>query len=178
MPQPYYRIDLNDLPKSFVDGPGEPIAVTWESPLKLRREVERFAIYFRREFSYDFQQFSATEKPKKEQPYAAYLFTNETNHYPRVWVGACCFRWRKYQDAEPRWGAQWAWLHPYYRGKGILSGAWDRFHELHGNFLPEPPYSPAMEAFLRKRGKCIFCWQPLDVPEKVVCAHCDAQHKT
>jgi RimJ/RimL family protein N-acetyltransferase len=26
-------------------------------------------------------------------------------------------------DAEPRWAAQWMWLHPYYRGKGIMSSA-------------------------------------------------------
>lgn len=65
MPPPYYRIDLNDVPASLQDLPNEPLAVTPESPLKLRREVERFAIYFRREFGYDFQQFEATEKPDK-----------------------------------------------------------------------------------------------------------------
>jgi hypothetical protein len=178
MPLPYYRIDLSEIPKSLVDGPDRSLTVTWESPLKLRREVERFAIYFRREFNFDFQQFEATEKPKnQEKPYAAYLFTNEPNHYPRMWVGACCFRWREFKGVDPRWGMQWMWLHPYYRGKGILSRAWDKFHELHGNFFCEPPFSPSMEAFLRKRGKCILCWQPLDAPEKVVCGSCEAQHK-
>jgi hypothetical protein len=178
MPQPYYRIDLNAVPKSFLNLLQEPLQVTRESPLKLRQEVERCAIYFRREFSYDFQQFTATEKPKKqEKPYAAYLFINEQNHSPRVWVGACCFRWRKYQDAKPRWAAQWMWLHPYYRGKGILSGAWDKFHELHGNFICEPPISPAMMAFLRKQGKCLLCWQPLDKTEGLSCSRCDMQHQ-
>ena len=177
MPLPYYRIDLSEVPKPLAEGPERPFTVTWKSPLKLRREVERFAIYFRREFSYDFQQFEATEQPKnQEEPYASYLFTNERNHCPHVWVGACCFRWREVENLEPRWAMQWMWLHPYYRGKGILSRAWDKFHELHGNFFCEPPFSPAMEAFLRKRGNCILCWQPLDTP-KVVCARCEAQHK-
>jgi hypothetical protein len=178
MPQPYYRIDLNAVLKSFVKLPQEPLAVTWKSPLKLRQEVERFAIYFRREFGYDAQQFSAAEKPKTDKkPYAAYLFINETNHWPRVWVGACCFRWREYQDSESRWAAQWAWMHPYYRGKGILSSAWDKFHELHGNFICEPPFSPAMKAFLLKRGKCVLCWQPLDKPEGLTCTRCDERYK-
>ena len=99
---PSYRIDLSEVPKLFVHPPDEPLAITPKSPLKLRREVQRFAIYFLREFDYDFLQFVATEKPKK--PYAAYLFINEPNRYPRVWVGACCFRWREFTDAEARWG--------------------------------------------------------------------------
>jgi hypothetical protein len=189
MPQPHYRIDLNAVLKPFVNLPQEPLAVTWKSPLRLRQEVERFAIYFRREFSYDFQQFEAAEKPKpNEKPYAAYLFINETNHYPRVWVGAFCFRWREYKDVGPRWAAQWAWLHPYYRGKGILSSTWDKFHELHGDFICEGPFSPAMEAFLRKRGKCVLCWQPLDKAATslgsglegfagLTCTHCDERYK-
>lgn len=179
MPLPYYRIDLNQVPEPITERPNKPLPVTWESPLKLRREVERFAVYFRREFSYDFQQFEATEEPKKdEKPYAAYLFTNELNRYPRVWTGACCFRWREFKGVGPRWAMQWMWLHPYYRGKGILGRAWDNFHELHGNFFCEPPFSTAMEAFLRKRGKCILCWQPLDKNKELVCDPCKAQHKS
>jgi hypothetical protein len=177
VPSLYYRIELNEIPKSFADSE-QPLAVTPKSPLKLRREVERFAIYFRREFNYDFQQFEATEKPSKPHfvPYAAYLFANGPNSYPRIWVGACCFRWREYTNVKPRWAAQWIWLHPYYRGKGILSRAWDKFHKLHGNFYNEPPHSPAMEAFLRKRGKCSLCWQKLDALEGTICNSCEAEH--
>jgi hypothetical protein len=177
MPLPYYRIDLSEVPAAFVDQPNEPVAVRSKSPSKLRKAVERFAIYFRREFHYDFVQFSAKEKPGDDEPYAAYLFASERNSYPRLWVGACCFRWREYDDVEPRWVVQWMWLHPYFRGKGILGHAWDKFHEVHGNFYCEPPLSRAMEAFLRKRGKCNFCWQPLDTPGGAICARCNAEHK-
>lgn len=178
MSLPYYRIDLSEVPGSLANRQDEPLVVTPQSPIKLRREVERFARYFRREFNYDARQFEATEKPeKRKRPYAAYLFSNEPNCIPRVWVGACCFRWREYQDVGPRWAMQWMWLHPYYRGKGILSGVWDEFHELHGNFYCEPPFSLAMEAFLRKQGKCIICWQPLDRPVEVTCACCEAQYQ-
>jgi hypothetical protein len=176
MPVPSCRIDLNEVPEALAKEPYEPLAVTPKSPLKLRREVERFATYFRREFHYDFQQFEATEKPEK--PYAAYLFINKPNYFPRVWAGACCFRWRDFKDAEARWGMQWMWLHPYFRAKGILSGAWDKFHEVHGNFLCEGPFSPAMEAFLRRRGKCLLCWRPLGKSETLSCGRCDEQYKT
>jgi len=144
--------------------------------MKLRRVVERFAIYFRREFEYDFQQFEATEKPKAENSYAAYLFANEPNWDPRVWVGACCFRWRKFEDVGHQWAMQWMWLHPYFRGKGILSHSWDKFHELHGNFFCEPPFSRAMTLFLRKQAKCILCWQPLDAVDGTICTRCEARH--
>lgn len=174
---PHYRIDLREVPQSHLARLQDCVAVTPESRLNLRREVERFATYFRREFSYDFQQFSANERIEKgKKPYAAYLFTNEVNHFPRVWAGACCFRWREFKEIEPRWGMQWMWLHPYYRGKGILSRAWDNFHHLHGNFFCEPPFSSAMEAFLRKRGKCIICWQVLGSSQKVICPQCEARH--
>ncbi|SRR6266852_5666703 len=79
MPLSHYRIDLNAVLKSFVNLPQEPLAVTWESPLKLRQEVERFAIYFRREFNYDFQQFVATEKPKpREKPMPSMRLTKSS----------------------------------------------------------------------------------------------------
>lgn len=176
MPLPYYRIDLNGIPKSIEDHQEEFLVVTPESQVKLRREVERFAIYFRREFRYDFQQFEATERTKpNEKPYTAYLFTGGAQSC--VWVGACCFRWREYSGYDPRWGMQWMWLHPYYRGQGILTRVWGKFHELHGNFFCEPPFSPAMNSFLLKRGKCILCWQLLDAPEKVICSQCETQHK-
>lgn len=173
MTLPFYRIDLNEVPYPVAEHITEQLLVTPASAIKMRREVERFAIYFRREFSYDFQQFEATEKIREgDKAYAAYLFINEPNHYPRVWTGACCFRWRNLKDAEPRWGMQWMWLHPYYRGQGILTRAWDKFHEAYGNFLCEPPFSAAMQAFLLKRAKCICCWNPLDVPGEVVCSTC------
>jgi len=113
--------------------------------------------------------YEASEKAD----YRAYLFANGPNESPRVLVGACCFRFRDFKDAEPRWVLQWAWLHPYSRGRGILSAAWDGFHGTFGNFLPEPPYSPAMKAFLRKRGLCVYCWQRLDSDE-VYCSKCEA----
>jgi hypothetical protein len=172
---PHYRIDLKEVPAPLARQEDEMVAVSPDSPLKLRSEVERFALYFKREFSCDFQQFEAREKPKT--PYAAYLFLNEPNHYPRYWVGAFCFRWREYTDGKPRWAAQWAWLHPYYRGKGILSRAWGEFHKNHKNFLCEPPLSPAMRTFLKKQGNCVMCWRRLGAKDDLICKKCEGQRK-
>lgn len=177
MSLPFYRIDLNEVPYHDASNIKEPLLVTPACPMKLRKEVERFAIYFRREFGFDFQQFEATEKFEEgEKPYQAYLFINEPNRYPRVWTGACCFRWRNFKDSEARWGMQWIWLHPYYRDHGILTRAWPRFHELHGNFLPEAPFSPAMKKFLLRQGKCIVCWKTV-LTNDLVCKRCQRKSR-
>ncbi len=153
------------------DSPQEPTLVTRCSPLGLRRMVEKFARYFRTEFNYDFPPFDATEDELEEDAYRAYLFPNESNHAPRVWAGAVCFRWRDFGDLGSRWSLQWAWFHPFMRNRGLLTAAWDRLHDDLGNFFVEPPFSPAMLGFLRGRGVCVWCWKGTseDVP---VCKSC------
>jgi len=165
---PYYTIQLPEVPRALEQEPW-PRLVTRGSPLWERKHVERFAYYVRREGHFDFLQFETSDT----EDYRAYLFANRPNQFPRVLVGACCFRFREYKNADSRWGLQWVWLHPYSRGRGILSAAWDGFHATFGNFLPEPPYSRAMESFLRKRGLCVYCWQPLD-SDAVYCSKCEA----
>ena len=142
------------------DTPQEPTLVTRCSPLGLRRRVEKFARYFRSEFDYDFVPFNAMETEEDENDdYQAYLFPNESNHDPRVWAGAVCFRWRDFGDLGSRWSLQWVWFHPFMRNRGILTAAWDRLHNDLGDFFVEPPFSPAMLGFLRRRGVCIWCWK-------------------
>src|SRR5207249_1957384 len=64
----YYRIKLKRIPGKYRSY--QPLPVTRYSPLKLRKEVEAFAIYFKREFDYAIREFDAREK----DPYTAYLF--------------------------------------------------------------------------------------------------------
>src|SRR6266481_7355689 len=110
----YYRIDLREIPKQY-DGI-QLLKVNRESEIRIRKEVERFAYYFKREFNYDFPQYSVNDKTY----YTAYLFTNGENQYPHVWIGACCFRSRNYADLGLQCEAlQWVWIHPYFRTKGI-----------------------------------------------------------
>jgi len=152
----YYRIDLREVPRRY-DGEGL-IKVSPESHLVLRAEVERFAHFFKREFSYDALQFEKSDK----SPHTAYLFANEDDHYPHVWIGACCFRTREYSDLGRKAQAlQWIWIHPYYRGKGILKKWWSTLRANHGDFIVEPPLSTSMKQFLLKHNRnsafaCIY----------------------
>ncbi len=153
----YYRIDLRDIPDRYQRE--SLLKVLPTSPLPLKREVEKFAYYFRREFHYDFVQYEASESG----PYTAYLFGSPEQ---TVWVGACCFRSRHFGD--PRTpdidieceGLQWAWLHPYFRGRGILKKNWGTLRNRHGDFCSEPPLSPAMREFLLKHSKD-SAWYPV-----------------
>ena len=110
------------------------------------KRVERLAQYFRREFRYDFVQWSATN----DEP-SARAFVWVVDHWPHpVGFGACCFRWREWTDAPHGWALQWIWLHPYERGKGHLTRVWPYFRETFGDFHVERPLSSAMRAFLER----------------------------
>jgi len=93
--------------------------------LKLRKQVELFATYFRREFDYAIREFDARDK----DPYTAYLFPDPN---ARIWIGACCFRPESYAYDVYSDTLRWIWLHPYYRMKGVLTEAWPFFRANHG----------------------------------------------
>ena len=129
--------------------------------------LEVYAHYFRREFRYDFVQFSASEESIKynyttqkyeRNDFVGWLFTCSENSYRDSigmvkTVGGCCFRYREYSNAPPGWALCWIWLHPYYRQRGILSKNWKLFQQEFGqNFDVEPPFSKAMASFLSKVG--------------------------
>jgi hypothetical protein len=126
--------------------------VTDESPMVVRKAVARLALYFKREFSYDFIQYDARENDPLAR---AFLFTTrdyDREHYYSLAVGACCFRWREWDDAPPAWALQWVWLHPFMRRQGVLSRAWSFFEARFSGFEAEPPLSDAMVAFLKSQG--------------------------
>jgi hypothetical protein len=126
------------------------------SPVGLRRAVEWIAHYFRREFGYDFVQYSVDERDedpgeRDDSRDRAFLWANPTTLDGRGTVeavGACCFRWRDYEDAPPGFALQWVWLHPYCRDRGTLTTAWPDFRERFGDFIVETPLSRAMASFL------------------------------
>lgn len=145
MIETYYRIDLRDILVKYREH--QLLRVVSGSDIRLRKEVERLAYYFKRELHFDFLQYEATDNTS----HTAYLFANEMRHIPRVWVGACCFRTRTFKDLEKPYEAlQWIWIHPYYRNRGILLKSWSTLRKNHGDFFAEPPVSPAMRAFLIK----------------------------
>lgn len=122
--------------------------MTSKSPLPLRNAVETCAIYFRREFGYDFVQYSATPFDKDDICARAFLWV-ERHHFDwQPTVGACCFRWREYTNAPHAWALQWIWMHPYARGRGLLGAAWPAFRQRFGDFIIEGPLSEAMWGFV------------------------------
>lgn len=119
-----------------------------------RLAVDALAKYFRREFNYDFVQYEANEITDDRD--RVYLLTvNRYSHW--LGVGSICFRWREWTDAPHRLALSWLWINPFLRRKGIVSLYWDGFRNLYGDFLVEPPLSPAMKAFLAKRKECWWC---------------------
>jgi hypothetical protein len=115
----------------------------------LRNHVERFALYFLRELHTGSIQFEAAETPDTPGyvPYEAYLFLEQDRY-----VGACCFRDRRYEQLIAAWSLDWAWIHPYFRFKHHLTNAWPRFAEEYGRFHLAKPLSRSMQAFVRKVG--------------------------
>jgi len=150
-----------DADKETVNGIGAKACglsavVTAASSPVLRRAVECIAYYFRREFAYDFLQYCSLETV--DDGHRAYIWADPDtlNEQDKITVfGACCSRWRRWEDAPPNlpsksYALQWIWLHPYQKRKGILEKAWPYFLARFHPFVPEGPHSPAMEAFLTK----------------------------
>jgi hypothetical protein len=146
-PLEYYRIDLKRIPRKYRNS--EPLQVTRRSPFKLRKEVERFAIYFMREFDYPIQEFHA----KENGPYTAYLLRDVHSRNSPIWAGACCFRPESFAYPVRDETLRWIWLHPYCRTKGIVTEIWPELRERHGDFFVEPPLSPAMLHFVLSRNR-------------------------
>jgi len=138
------------------------------SPLKWRQAAERLACYFRREFQYDFPPYRATEEDGDDEVSRDRVLIFGRNTWSRTgavgifFFGAVGVRWVEDEDdAPPCWSLEWAWFHPYERGKGHLSRAWPHLLQL----FPDPslahPLSKAMIEFLRKAGYAT----PLEKPE-------------
>ena len=168
---PYYRIDLPKIPQEYENG--TLATVLPSSPLPLRREVERFACYFRRECRCDFDAGKAAANGLErysydsDSSYTAYLFAGDEERTETdggmFWVGAGCFRIRQYENLDnlPVEVFDWAWIHPYFRSRGILSSHWERLRRWHGDFLMwQTPFSPTMRKFALQNQKDSI-WYPI-----------------
>lgn len=116
------------------------------SPASQKKAVELMATYFRREFGYDFVQYSANEFLDDSETLAWLWATGYPQDY--TIIGGGCFRKREWKDLPNAWAMQWIWLHPYFRRKGILTRAWPVFTAMFGPFDVEEPVSNAMDHFL------------------------------
>lgn len=126
----------------------DAVAISDRANKSARSAVYRFAKYFRRELGFDFVQYADPKNrddgPEKCQ---AFLFM-----FRKIAFGAAVFRFREWKDSAPCWSLAWIWMHPYFRGQGILKNAFPVFRERFGNFHIEHPLSSTMEGFLAKHG--------------------------
>ena len=124
--------------------------VTPTSPRAVRNAAEIIGHYFRREFGYDFPPYLVSDEPN---PRDRLFLLVEGDWIERTVIGAIGFTWRRYQGKPaPQRVLSWVWLHPFRRRKGILTAYWDLFRRVYGDFFVEPPYSKAMETFLKSKG--------------------------
>jgi hypothetical protein len=143
----------NDLKQHLEDGflmhefVCSPRVVFPQSQLRVRRAVETLARYFRREFSYDFIQYCATDE-KKGSKDRALLWVEH-----KLAIGAACLRWRKRKDGTPCYALAWVRFHPFERRRGHLSSAWPLIRKHFSPLAIEPPFSPSMKAFLERHNE-------------------------
>lgn len=82
------------------------------------------------------------------------LFSKPTGDGRIRCFGAVGMRWRKYEFTDmpegEGWFMTWAWFHPTHQRKGYLRNAWPHISRLFPDFMPLPPATPAMGAFLKK----------------------------
>lgn len=119
-----------------------PLRVERRSP-RLWKQVGQFSQYMQRELQHDFPMFDVA---MQGDGVAAYLFG-----YGGFWVGACTFRDTAGAGMAEAWLAEWIWLHPYVRRRGLLTKAWPAFSQTHGDFLLLAPLSDAMEKFVKSQ---------------------------
>jgi GNAT superfamily N-acetyltransferase len=142
-PKPSVRV-LKLLKEGF-----NTIPVNVLSPLWLQQELYLRAKMFRREFRYDFSQWSPNGD---EQPDAhGFLFNDDTGAFGRgAIIGGTVFRWVEFRDATARWAMDWVWIAPAARRKGVLSRLWPAFIQRFEEFRLTPPVSSDMMAFAAK----------------------------
>ena len=128
---------------------GVRAVVTAASPQALREAVECLAYCFHREVECHIQTpYCSCEA---DDQHRAYLWTADGDSAGEsLVIGACCFRLRQWSDAPDGYALQWIWFHPYERRRGHFRKALPYFTNRFGRIIAEEPYSPAMEAFLKK----------------------------
>ncbi|MBN8107185.1 hypothetical protein [Vibrio vulnificus] len=128
-----------------------------DSPQELKEGLEQIALYFKREFRYDCTQYSAEAHSNAMKNdsiglifYDAAIDETTEAHLgiPLRVLGGGCFK--KIGDCEA-WCLDWIWIHPYERGKGLLSSHWSEIEEQFGKVLFSNPLSKAMTAFITKQ---------------------------
>ena len=137
-----------------IPAPPHSVAIlTDRSPLILRRAAEEFARYLKRQFHYDFLQYSANNPCG-----VVFLWSDGQRDSLRRAVGAAHFVSRERSSGDAVWWLSWVWFHPFARRRGYLKDIWPYFRARFGRFCVDAPLSKEMEAFLATQN-CADWWK-------------------
>ena len=131
--------------KRAVEADPEAVWVGAHSPKWMHVAMSRRARAFKREFGYDFVQWS--DAPQANVGGVAFAFLDKDYRM----IGGC--RFQMHGGANGRNRLSWIWFCPKARRKGHLTKVWARLLEKMGDFDLEPPVSPAMQAYMRGMNK-------------------------
>lgn len=155
-PPEYYTIDVpkfrDPMEKMRVSGGGcgfNHWIIPSDKPHSCRPLLERMGYFLKREQKYDSPTYSAEECSSNR---FGHLFGQMYGVGVSRAIGGACFSYENWSNAPASYCLEWVWIHPYFRRNSILTGAWSHFQKRHGDFMPMPPYSRAMLAFLKKIG--------------------------
>lgn len=125
------------------------LKLTDKSAITYKKALESIAWYFKREFGYDFVQYTAGVSIDRDVPI---LFLN-SDYIRYECIGGLHLVWHQEINS---YILHWVWLHPFIRRSGLLSALWPTLREQYGAFIVDTPLSRAMNSFLIKRKECWY----------------------
>ncbi|WP_372922417.1 hypothetical protein [Roseovarius sp.] len=126
--------------RRYVEEDPDAIWVDANSPNWMHVAITRRARAFKREFGYDFVQWSGASHANPGA--VAFAFLDEECRL----IGGCAFRLGGGKNGRNK--LDWIWFCPSARRQGHLTRAWPRLVDRMGEFDLEPPVSEAMQAFV------------------------------
>jgi hypothetical protein len=127
------------------------------SPLSYREAARRLAENFANCTPFGSAPYEANESEVYGITYSrdrVLLFSKKIGAGRIRCFGAVGMRWKKYEYTDmpegEGWFMTWAWFHPTEQRKDHLRNAWPHISRLFPDFMPQPPATPAMGAFLKK----------------------------
>jgi hypothetical protein len=128
---------------------GNAIIAHEKQPNAVHKAIERIAFHAKREGHWDSPLYGIHDALNENAN--AYFWIDE-DWSEKFITGACVFRFLGDVGQNRKWQLEWVWIHPFYRGKGLLSGAWKSFEKKYGqNFNIELPLSHALIGFLKRK---------------------------
>lgn len=127
------------------------VCVKHNSQKSLKQAARILGYYFRRENNYDFAPYEFAYHDNK--PIELVLFLKEQHSYSYHVMGCVEFDHGQFYNCIPKgWMLAWAWMHPYYRGKGCVSKAYPHLLDRYGDFYFQTPFSKTMHHLILKCG--------------------------